>query len=53
MVGKLNILSPKLQKEFSRDDLNMDELIALMKKFEDDVKNNQWKEEGWPTRGKL
>jgi carbonyl reductase 1 len=51
--GSLRRLSPKLQKEFSRDDLDIDGLINLMKKFEDDVKNNRWKEEGWPTNCKL
>ncbi|RGB42504.1 porcine testicular carbonyl reductase 20beta-Hydroxysteroid dehydrogenase [Rhizophagus diaphanus] len=50
-VGKLNILSsPELQKEFSREDLDIDELIGLMKKFENDVENNQWIKEGWPSK---
>jgi hypothetical protein len=53
MVGKLNTLSSEFQKEFSREDLDIDGLIGLMKKFENDVENNQWNKEGWPTRGKL
>lgn len=51
--GLLDRLGTKLQKEFSRDDLDMDGLINLVKKFENDVENNRWKEEGWPTNGKL
>ncbi|CAI2181996.1 11416_t:CDS:2 [Funneliformis geosporum] len=49
-VGKLKILSSELQKEFSRDDLDINGLIGLMKKFEKDVEENRWKEEGWPTQ---
>ncbi|PKY46488.1 porcine testicular carbonyl reductase 20beta-Hydroxysteroid dehydrogenase [Rhizophagus irregularis] len=50
-VGMLKILSsPELQKEFSREDLDIDELIGLMKKFENDVENNQWIKEGWPSK---
>ncbi|RIA80036.1 carbonyl reductase [NADPH] 1 [Glomus cerebriforme] len=50
-AGLLNILSSsKLRKEFSRDDLDMNGLIGLMKKFENDVEKNKWKEEGWPTK---
>jgi NAD(P)-dependent dehydrogenase (short-subunit alcohol dehydrogenase family) len=52
-VGMLKVLSsPELQKEFSREDLDIDELIGLMKKFENDVENNQWIKEGWPSKGK-
>ncbi|PKK64751.1 hypothetical protein RhiirC2_756175 [Rhizophagus irregularis] len=50
-VGMLKTLSsPELQKEFSREDLDIDELIGLMKKFENDVENNQWIKEGWPSK---
>ncbi len=52
-AGKLRVLSPELQKEFSRNDLDINGLIALMKKFEKDVESNRWKEEGWPTQCKL
>jgi len=49
-LGQLNVLkSLELRKEFSREDLDIDGLIGLMKKFENDVENNQWKKEGWPS----
>ncbi|CAG8585840.1 11158_t:CDS:2, partial [Paraglomus occultum] len=49
-AGRLGILSNELAQEFTRDDLDIDGLVALMKKFEDAVEKGTWKEEGWPTQ---
>ncbi|CAG8650860.1 6428_t:CDS:2 [Paraglomus brasilianum] len=48
-AGRLGILSQELAREFTNDDLDVDGLIALMKKFEDAVEKGTWAEEGWPT----
>ncbi|GBC09046.1 hypothetical protein RclHR1_08580005 [Rhizophagus clarus] len=50
-LGKLSTLkSSELQKKFTQEDLDIDELIGLIKKFENDVENDQWTKEGWPSQ---
>ncbi|KAF0489344.1 carbonyl reductase NADPH 1-like [Gigaspora margarita] len=49
-VGGLHIVSKTLGQEFSKEDLDMDGLIELMKRFEDAVEKDTYKQEGWPRQ---
>ncbi|CAG8655020.1 10866_t:CDS:2 [Ambispora gerdemannii] len=45
------IPSKKLQTEFSREDLSLEELNELMRKFEKHTNSGVTVQEGWPTSG--
>lgn len=47
MAGRLRQVSPELQTKFSDSSLTMDQLLLLMKKFEEDVQNGVHRQEGW------
>ncbi|KAF0489340.1 carbonyl reductase NADPH 1-like [Gigaspora margarita] len=49
-VGRLYIVSKALGQEFSKQDLDMDGLIELMKRFEDAVEKDTYEQEGWPRQ---
>ncbi|CAG8432928.1 6074_t:CDS:2 [Diversispora eburnea] len=50
-VGRLSIISNKWKKEFSKEDLDIDGLIELMKKYENAVEKGTYQNEGWPQQG--
>ncbi|CAG8543480.1 7428_t:CDS:2 [Gigaspora rosea] len=45
-----HIVSKALGQEFSKEDLDMDGLIELMKRFEVAVEKDTYKQEGWPRQ---
>ncbi|RIB01571.1 hypothetical protein C2G38_2009949 [Gigaspora rosea] len=49
-AGGLHIVNKALGQEFSKEDLDMDGLIELMKRFEDAVEKDTYKQEGWPRQ---
>ncbi|CAG8586321.1 23413_t:CDS:2 [Dentiscutata erythropus] len=50
LAGELHIVSKALGQEFSNENLDMDGLIELMKRFENAVEKGTYKQEGWPRQ---
>ncbi|RHZ56816.1 hypothetical protein Glove_396g64 [Diversispora epigaea] len=48
--GRSSILSEKWKKEFGKEDLDIDGLIELMKKYENAVEKGTYQNEGWPRQ---
>jgi len=49
-IGKLSILkSPQLLQQFTNPNLTVQEIDNLLNKFIEAVKNNTYKQEGWPS----
>ncbi|CAG8714287.1 6974_t:CDS:2 [Gigaspora margarita] len=49
-AGKSHILSDALKQEFSKEDLEIDGLIGLLKRFEDAVEKGTYEQDGWPRQ---
>ncbi|CAG8653431.1 3078_t:CDS:2, partial [Cetraspora pellucida] len=49
-AGRSSTLSSTLQQEFSKEDLDIEGLIKLLKRFEDAVGRDKYLEEGWPRQ---
>ncbi|CAG8569786.1 12261_t:CDS:2, partial [Dentiscutata heterogama] len=49
-LGKSHILNDALKQEFAKEDLDMDGLISLLKRFENAVEKDTYIQEGWPRQ---
>ncbi|CAG8749079.1 22226_t:CDS:2 [Cetraspora pellucida] len=49
-AGRSSNLSSTLKQEFSKEDLDIEGLTKLLKRFEDAVERDKYLEEGWPRQ---
>ncbi|CAG8851858.1 23357_t:CDS:2, partial [Racocetra persica] len=49
-AGKLSVVSSALKQEFLKEDLDVEGLIKLMKRFENAVEAGTHEQDGWPSQ---